>query len=91
MLLERLDDERSLGTVRDDHEALRILSELLARLVAVPAPPRLRQLRDIATGMLREVTCCDGAGPGDGCDLVNHPAGRDDTPGRLACIPWRPS
>src|ERR1700722_20036996 len=38
MLLERLDADRSLASVRDDLAALQILSELLARLSSVPAP-----------------------------------------------------
>jgi streptomycin 6-kinase len=53
MLLERLDDTRSLDGVRDDLAALRILSTLLARLVAVPAPPGIRRLADIAAELLR--------------------------------------
>jgi streptomycin 6-kinase len=52
MLLERLDADRSLATVRDDLAALEILSELLARLSAVPAPTGLRQLFDVAADML---------------------------------------
>lgn len=55
MLLERLDADRSLGTVPDDEAALRTLAALLARLVAVPAPPGLRHLRDIAADMLERV------------------------------------
>ena len=52
MLLERLDPARSLRAVPDDMAALRILSELLARLVAVPAPAGLRQLSDVAGAVL---------------------------------------
>jgi streptomycin 6-kinase len=52
MLLERLDATRSLHAVADDMSALRILSELLARLVAVPAPAGLRQLADVAADVL---------------------------------------
>jgi streptomycin 6-kinase len=52
MLLERLDADRSLGTVSDDMVALRILSELLARLSAVPAPAGLRQLADVGADLL---------------------------------------
>ncbi|REE96565.1 aminoglycoside phosphotransferase family protein [Thermomonospora umbrina] len=55
MLLERLDGDRSLASVPDDAQALRILTELLARLVAVPAPPGLRTLKDIAEAMLADV------------------------------------
>lgn len=51
-LLERLDATRPLSSVSDDEEATRILAGLLARLVAVPAPPGLRRLGDIAAAML---------------------------------------
>ena len=54
MLLERLDGARSLSTTHDDIAALQILAELMARLVAVSAPPGLRHLSDIATAMLDE-------------------------------------
>jgi streptomycin 6-kinase len=52
MLLERLDADRSLATVRDDLAALEILSELLARLSAVPAPAGMRQLSDFGADLL---------------------------------------
>jgi streptomycin 6-kinase len=55
MLLERLDADRSLATVRDDLAALQILSELLARLSAVPAPAGVRQLSDVAADLLDRV------------------------------------
>jgi streptomycin 6-kinase len=55
MLLERLDGARSLSTIHDDIAALQILAELMARLVAVLAPPGLRHLGDIAGAMLAEV------------------------------------
>jgi streptomycin 6-kinase len=55
MLLERLDADRSLATVRDDPAALQILSELLARLSAVPAPAGLRRLSDVAADLLDRV------------------------------------
>ncbi|MEU9318739.1 aminoglycoside phosphotransferase family protein [Streptomyces sp. NPDC048295] len=55
MLLERLDEARPLSVVADDTAAVQILAELLARLVAVPAPPGFRQLADIAAAMLDEV------------------------------------
>ncbi|MEV6986785.1 aminoglycoside phosphotransferase family protein [Sphaerisporangium sp. NPDC051017] len=55
MLLERLDHTRHLSAVADDMEALAILAELLARLVATPAPDGLRTLAGIAAGMLAEV------------------------------------
>lgn len=53
MLLERLDGDRTLGGVPDGTAALRILSELLSRLVAVPAPGGVRKLSDIAAVMLQ--------------------------------------
>ena len=55
MLLERLDADRSLATVRDDLAALEILSELLARLSAVPAPPGMRRLSDFGADLLSRV------------------------------------
>ncbi len=55
MLLERLDADRSLATVRDDLAALQILSELLARLSAVPAPAGMRQLSDFGAELLDRV------------------------------------
>ncbi|OLB80213.1 MAG: hydroxyurea phosphotransferase [Actinobacteria bacterium 13_2_20CM_2_71_6] len=55
MLLERLDGSRSLSALPDDMHALRILSELLARLAAVPAPAGLRHLSDVAARMLERV------------------------------------
>ncbi|MCX5392213.1 aminoglycoside phosphotransferase family protein [Streptomyces sp. NBC_00094] len=54
MLLEWLDAARPLSSVAETsgvREALRIVAGLLARLVAVPAPPGLRTLGDIAAGM----------------------------------------
>ncbi|MEU2671978.1 aminoglycoside phosphotransferase family protein [Streptomyces sp. NPDC007164] len=55
MLLERLDTARPLSAVADETAAVQILAELLARLVAVPAPPGFRRLADIAAAMLDEV------------------------------------
>ena len=55
MLLERLNADRTLAAVPDDLAALQILSELLARLTAVPAPPGMRRLADIAAAMLDQV------------------------------------
>jgi streptomycin 6-kinase len=55
MLLERLDPNRSLDDVEDDTKALQILTDLLARLVALPAPPGIRRLEDIANAMLTQV------------------------------------
>lgn len=55
MLLERLDAEQSLAGVPDDRAALHTLCELLLRLNAVPAPPGIRRLADVAAGMLERV------------------------------------
>lgn len=55
MLLERLDEGLPLTSVADTREALGVVAGLLARLTAVPAPPGLRTLGDIAAGMLAEV------------------------------------
>lgn len=54
MLLERLDEGRHLSTLGDAREAVRILGDLLARLVAVKAPEGLRGLGDIAARMVAE-------------------------------------
>jgi streptomycin 6-kinase len=54
MLLERLDATRPLSGLADG-PALQILAELLARLVAVPAPHGLRRLADIAAAMLDQL------------------------------------
>lgn len=51
-LLERLDATRTLSSLPDDHTAMRILAELMARLTAVPAPNNVRRLSDIAAAML---------------------------------------
>jgi streptomycin 6-kinase len=56
LLLERLDAGRPLSALPDDMKALEILTGLLGRLVAVPAPPEMpRRLGDIAQGMLDDV------------------------------------
>lgn len=55
LLLERLEAGRSLSAVADDAKALSILADLLARLVAVPAPAGMRRLGDIAQEMLDDV------------------------------------
>ncbi|MFD3942888.1 aminoglycoside phosphotransferase family protein [Streptomyces sp. NPDC058579] len=54
MLLERLDEGRHLSTLGDAREAVRILADLLARLVAVPAPEGLRGLGEIAARMVAD-------------------------------------
>ncbi|MFG2071529.1 aminoglycoside phosphotransferase family protein [Nonomuraea maritima] len=58
LLLERLEADRSLAAVPDAMEALELLTGLLRRLVARPAPEGMRRLADIAQGMLDGV---DGA------------------------------
>jgi streptomycin 6-kinase len=60
MLLERLHSDRPLSTVEDDREATRILAELLARLVIVPAPPGMRHLSDIAGQMVADTPAAIG-------------------------------
>jgi streptomycin 6-kinase len=60
MLLERLDATRPLEAMADDAAAVKILAELLARLVTVPAPEGLRHLADIAAAMLDQT---EGAVP----------------------------
>ncbi|MCX2184250.1 aminoglycoside phosphotransferase family protein [Streptomyces sp. SKN60] len=52
MLLERADAGRHLSRVADAREAVGILADLLARLAAVPAPPGLRRLGDIAARLV---------------------------------------
>ncbi|MEU7030457.1 aminoglycoside phosphotransferase family protein [Streptomyces sp. NPDC046275] len=54
MLLERADERRPLSRLGDAREAVRILADLLARLVAVPAPDGLRRLGGIAARMVDE-------------------------------------
>ncbi|TCC18820.1 aminoglycoside phosphotransferase family protein [Kribbella speibonae] len=53
LLLERL-EPRTLDDLPDDVEATRILAELLTHLMAVPAPPGIRHLSDIAAGMIED-------------------------------------
>ncbi|MGP4110145.1 aminoglycoside phosphotransferase family protein [Streptomyces sp. 4N509B] len=52
LLLETLDPGRGLDHVSDLDEAVTVIASLLARLTAVPPPPGLRHLRDIAAGLL---------------------------------------
>ncbi|WP_299535577.1 aminoglycoside phosphotransferase family protein [uncultured Streptomyces sp.] len=61
MLLERLDERRPLSALPDAREAVRVLAGVLARLVAVPAPPGLRRLGDLAGGMLERTPAVLGA------------------------------
>ncbi|WP_367138474.1 aminoglycoside phosphotransferase family protein [Saccharothrix sp. HUAS TT1] len=51
-LLERLDASRPLSSMPDDDTATGVIADLLVRLVAVPAPPGVRRLADIAAAML---------------------------------------
>jgi streptomycin 6-kinase len=53
LLLERLDGGRDLRTLPVD-EAVRVIAELLTRLTAVPAPPGVPPLREVAAAMLAE-------------------------------------
>jgi streptomycin 6-kinase len=55
LLLERLDASRSLLTGVDDVEAVTVIAGLLARLTAVPAPPGMRRLADVAAVTLDAV------------------------------------
>jgi streptomycin 6-kinase len=55
LLLERLDASRSLAAVPDDTLAVRELAELLAALVAHPAPAGLPRLADLAAAMLHRL------------------------------------
>ncbi|MFD3978535.1 aminoglycoside phosphotransferase family protein [Streptomyces griseus] len=52
MLLERLDERRPLSGEADVRDAVAVLGAVLARLVAVPAPPGLRTLGDVVGRML---------------------------------------
>ncbi|MEV0640165.1 aminoglycoside phosphotransferase family protein [Streptomyces sp. NPDC050619] len=52
MLLERLDPARMLSYVPDTREVVLVIAHLLAHLTAVPAPPGMRRLGDIAHAML---------------------------------------
>ena len=55
MLLERLDDARPLGSLGDDDAVMTVLGELLARLVATPAPDGLPRLAEVAAAMVSAV------------------------------------
>lgn len=88
LLLERLDADRTLSSLPDDEEALRILAGLLARLTAAPAPDGVRRLADIARDMLAQVPGALAALRDDGerrvldvcagavADLVDEPGDR---------------
>ena len=82
MLLERLNPDRSLSAMGDALAALQILTELLARLSAVPAPHGLRRLAEIAADMLepgptRRRPAVRSSGATAGQDLRRHGPGRD--------------
>ncbi|GAA3950606.1 aminoglycoside phosphotransferase family protein [Actinomadura viridis] len=64
LLLERLDADRTLSSLEDDAQALKILTEILGRLVAHPAPEGTRRLTDIAHAMLGQVPEAVAALPG---------------------------
>ncbi|MER5202881.1 aminoglycoside phosphotransferase family protein [Streptomyces sp. NPDC002825] len=83
MLLERLDEARPLSTVADTREALGVVADLLARLVAVAAPPEgLRTLGDIAAGMLAGVPAAAARlGPDDAALLRDCAAAVRDVAG----------
>lgn len=53
MLLERGDSNRTLDHEPDDLVALQTLSELLARLTAIPAPAGLRRLSEITEDLIQ--------------------------------------
>jgi streptomycin 6-kinase len=54
LLLERLHDSRSLADLPDDLRAVQVVSELLARLTAHPAPRGIRTLASVAERMLAD-------------------------------------
>ncbi|MFJ8543090.1 aminoglycoside phosphotransferase family protein [Streptomyces sp. NPDC093586] len=66
LLLERLDPARTLHHVEDSREAVLALARLLARLTAVPAPPGLRRLADIARTVLERTPRALDRVPGPG-------------------------
>ncbi|MGV9302557.1 aminoglycoside phosphotransferase family protein [Nonomuraea sp. NPDC003727] len=66
LLLERLDGARSLDDLPDAEQALGILADLLARLVAHQGPDGVRTLGDIAARMLEDAPgLLPGAHPDD--------------------------
>ncbi|CAM5606068.1 hydroxyurea phosphotransferase [Streptomyces spiroverticillatus] len=56
LLLERLDEGRSLGGVREALDGVRVIAEKLARLNTVAAPAGMRRLGDLAAAMLDDVS-----------------------------------
>ncbi|MET7601783.1 aminoglycoside phosphotransferase family protein [Streptomyces avermitilis] len=67
LLLERLDEARTLTEIPDTREAVLVVARLLARLTALPAPEGLRRLGDITAAMLEQVSWAlrQIADPGD--------------------------
>ncbi|MFB7593631.1 aminoglycoside phosphotransferase family protein [Streptomyces sp. NPDC056160] len=55
LLLERLDESRTLSGLPDSRAAVGVIGALLARLTSVPAPAGVRRLGDIAQAMLEQV------------------------------------
>ncbi|MEV0716094.1 aminoglycoside phosphotransferase family protein [Asanoa sp. NPDC050611] len=54
LLIERLDPERDLHSVRDDEAAVRVIAALLNRLNAHTAPPEIPPLADRARKMIED-------------------------------------
>ncbi|GAA2799843.1 aminoglycoside phosphotransferase family protein [Kribbella solani] len=63
MLLEHLDNSRTLASLEDDDVAITTLAGIMARLHAAPAPEGLRGLGDIAYEMLASVPAAVAALP----------------------------
>jgi streptomycin 6-kinase len=61
LLLERLDDGRSLADMPDDLRAVQVIAELLARLTAHEAPPGIRQLGSVAELMLADAPMAEAS------------------------------
>ncbi|MYR60958.1 hydroxyurea phosphotransferase, partial [Streptomyces sp. SID625] len=55
LLLERLDESRTLSDLPDSRAAVEVIGTLLARLTSVPAPAGVRRLGDVARAMLEQV------------------------------------
>ncbi|MDX2968577.1 aminoglycoside phosphotransferase family protein [Kribbella solani] len=63
MLLQHLDNSRTLVSLEDDDVAITTLAGIMARLHSAPAPERLRGLGDIAYEMLASVPAAVAALP----------------------------
>lgn len=68
-LLERLDAGRPLSAEQDGTAVMEVLAGLMARLSAVPAPPGMRRLADIAAAMVEQTP--------DALPLLRDPVERD--------------